>query len=259
MHIIIVDDEIEALHSFLDELLLESKFSLKYQFFKNDMDAILSYVKKEKVDAAFLDVNMNNFSGVELAEQLIKYLPHIKIVFVTGFNFKVDDLEDNIKKNTLGVIEKPVNLMKVEHFLYIISNEVKELKVIVFPSFDCYIDGRPFVFSSQKSKELFAYLIVNRGRSVTMDRAITVLWPDKPLEKSKILYRDAVWRLRQTLKEYEFECVTFLRAQLILNTEHIVAELYDILDGKIKYKGQPFLVSYDWSLEYESVLKKKYS
>ena len=52
-----------------------------------------------------------------------------------------------------------------------------------------------------------------------MEQAITALWPDKPLEKSKILYRDAVWRLRQTLKENEFTVVpTYGEPFLLIDT-----------------------------------------
>ena len=259
MNIIIVDDEIEALHTFLDELLLESKLSLTYQFFKNDMNAILSYIKKEKVDGAFLDINMNNFTGVELAEKILEISPKTKIVFVTGFNFNLEQVEERIKKNVLGVIEKPVDIIKLERYLYQLANQTKTMKVEVFPTFDCYINNRLIVFSSQKSKELFAYLFVRHGKSVTMEEVITILWPDKPLEKSKILYRDAVWRLRQTLKENEFECVTFSRALLVLDSTNIMSEYYDIITGKKKYKGQAFLISYEWSIYFESALKDKYS
>ena len=259
MNIIIVDDEIEALHTFLDQLLLESKLSLTYQFFKNDMTSILSYIEKEKTDAAFLDVNMNNFTGVELAREILRISPKTKIIFVTGFNFQIDDLEEDVKNHTLGIIEKPVDLIKLEHYLYLVSNQTKQMRVVAFPTFDCYINDRLIVFSSQKSKYLFAVLFVHRNSSVSMEQAITALWPDKPLEKSKILYRDAVWRLRQTLKENEFECVTFLRGILILDTTNIVSEVYDILDGKRKYKGEPFLTSYDWSLDCELILKEKFS
>lgn len=259
MNIIIVDDEIEALHTFLDQLLLESNLSITYQFFKNDPDAIYSYISKNKIDAAFLDINMNICSGIDVAKEILKISPYTKIIFVTGFNYCLDDLDEELKKNTLGIIEKPVDFINIETYLFKIANQTMELKAQVFPTFDCFLNGHLIVFSSQKSKELFAYLVVHHGKSVTMDEVITALWPDKPFEKSKILYRDAVWRLRQTLKQNHFECVQFLRAMLVIDTSHIVCELYDILDGKRKYKGEDFLMSYEWSLPIELILKEKFS
>ena len=255
MNIIIVDDEITALHSFLDQILLESKTTLNYKFFKNDEEAIMEYVHNNKVACAFLDINMGILSGYDIAKEIIAISKDTKIVFVTGYAINDEDIPTEISENVLGIVSKPLDIDKISPYLMNISNEKNIMNVTMFPHFDCYINDRLIVFSSSKSKELFAYLLINRGKSISMEEAITALWPDKEIEKSKILYRDAIWRLRQTLKEIDFNCVTFLRAMLLLDVTNIRCDYYDYFDKKKIYHDEKLLVNYDWSLDYQSALK----
>ena len=255
MNVIIVDDEIEALHTFLDQIFLKADLHLNYQFFKADEEAIISYISHNSIAVAFLDINMGGLNGFELAKKIFSISPNTKFVFVTGYNIKLEDVPPSIIENTINIMYKPVDYAVFESIIYQITNRQNVLKVKMFPHFDCYINDRLVVFSSNKSKELFAYILVNNGQSVTMENAITALWPDKEIEKAKISYRDAVWRLRQTLKDISFNCVTFLRALLLLNKENIICDYYDYLEGKKKYNDEEFLVNYEWSLPYESALK----
>ena len=257
MNVIIVDDEIEALHNFLDQIFLKADIHFNYQFFKADEEAILSYVSHNNIMVAFLDINMGTLNGFDLAKKISSISPKTKFVFVTGYNIKIDDVPISIKENTINIMYKPVDYASFESTIYKITNRQNILTVKMFPHFDCYINDRLVVFSSNKSKELFAYVLVNNGQSVTMESAITALWPDKDIEKAKISYRDAVWRLRQTLKDISFNCITFLRALLILNKENIVCDYYEYLEGHHIYQDEEFLVNYDWSLPYESALKTR--
>ena len=84
-----------------------------------------------------------------------------------------------------------------------------------------------------------------------MSQAITYLWPNKDNEKAKILYRDAVWRLRETLEEIRFPCVSFGRAILTLDKSNIKCDYYDYLSKKRRLKDSDiFLISYDWADEF---------
>lgn len=251
MEIIVVDDEINSLHMFLDHII--GKENIKYSFFKDDVPSILAYVKNNDVSGAFLDINMPNIGGFDLSSKIIKLVPNIKIVFITGLNITLDDVPKEIKKNVLGIIYKPVNQIELDKYIVKMNDKVSILKVKTFNGFDCFINNRLVMFSSNKSKELFAYLIVNRGKSVSMDMAITALWPDKNIDKAKISYRDAVWRLRQTLDEISFPCVVFSRAMLSLNLNNIECDYYDVIDGKERFnEDDQFLPSYEWSLSYEN-------
>ncbi len=124
----------------------------------------------------------------------------------------------------------------------------------MFGTFECFIYHQIVLFSSTKSKELFALLLTYHGKSLSMSDAISQLWPDKDIEKSKILYRDAVWRLRRALKDISFNCVTFSKALLILNTKNISCDYWDYLANKNNDYNGEFLKSYDWSIIYQDNL-----
>ena len=249
MRVIIVDDEIKALQLFLSQIV---DINLEYRFFKDDKNTILDFVKKNETSGAFLDINMPNINGLELAKQLIAIDKGIKIVFVTGLNIKMEEIPEDIAPNVIDIIYKPYTIDNIEKALRIISKKKPTLKVTMFNSFDCFINNHIVSFSSSKSKELFALLLALNGKSLTMSQAITCLWPDKDIEKAKVLYRDAVWRLRSTLEEIEFPCVDFQRALLVLDKTNIKCDYYDFLNSKKKIANEAFLQSYDWSFDFEN-------
>ena len=82
MKIIIVDDEIISLQLFLTQIINNNK--VEYKFFKDNEDEILKYIHDNKIDACFLDINMPNINGIELAKRIINHNPDMKIIFVTG-------------------------------------------------------------------------------------------------------------------------------------------------------------------------------
>lgn len=250
MQAIVVDDETSALHVFLDQVVTDSK--REYHFFKDNPKNILDYVRANEVDLAFLDINMSGINGLELAKNLIKIKPSIKIAFVTGTNAKLEDLDSKLRASVIGIIYKPINPVEFEKILAQINEETPHLEAKMFGTFDCFVSGRIVHFTSNKAKELLALLIVYEGKSLTMDQAITALWPDKDVDKAKILYRDAVWRLRSTLNEIGVPCVTFGRALLTLNKEFCKCDYYDVVSGKKRPPEEDFLPSYEWSFPYQS-------
>lgn len=255
MKIIIVDDEINALQVFLSEIIENT--DVEYKFYKDDETAVLNYVYENRIDAAFLDINMPSINGVNLAKKLVAYDKNIKIIFVTGLSVTLEDLDKEIKKHTIGFIYKPYDFGTLNKYLNIIKNDSELLTVRTFDSFDCFIGDKVVKFSSNKAKELFALLIAYDGKTLTMSDAISQLWPDTPVEKSKILYRDAVWRLRKTLNDVGTpHCIRFNRTQLTLDKSFIKCDYWDyIATAKGDYKGE-FCKNYDWSIDYLPLLDK---
>ena len=114
MKIIVADDELSALHVFLNEIIEEN--DVEYKFFHDDADAICGYVADGSVDAAFLDINMPHINGVALAEKLISVDPTLKIVFITGLSITEKDLPENVRLRTVGFLYKPYDItMLLKH------------------------------------------------------------------------------------------------------------------------------------------------
>lgn len=248
MKIIVVDDEMSALYTFLNDVI--GRTELEYKFFNDNEKEILDYVAKNKIAAAFLDICMPQINGEELAKKLIELSPDIKIVFITGLDRSEGDLDEYVQAGTIGFLYKPYDAQALERYLSKIRNEQQHTSVKMFDSFDCFVNEMPVRFSSSKSKELFALLLTYNGKVLSMTDAISQIWPDMDTDKSKPLYRDAVWRLRKTLKEVNFNCVDFQRAQMYLNKENISCDYWDFLANPQARPRGEFLKSYEWSNEY---------
>ncbi|MDE6661120.1 MAG: response regulator [Anaeroplasmataceae bacterium] len=255
MKIIVVDDEIIALADFLVEVVNDIKIEYKF-FLDNPLDTI-DYVKSNEVSGAFLDINMPKINGVLLAEKLVQAAPNLKIVFITAYTHDEKAIQEMLGTNLLGFCYKPFLAYDINCYIeqMYANEEEHKIKAVTFGSFDVFVRRNVVRFSSFKSKELLALLITYNGKSLTMSDAICHLWPDKPLDLAKSLYRDAVWRLRKTLKDYHIEeIVEFRRALLILNKKDIECDYWEYLKKKnSSYFGQ-FLTSYDWSIEYQRIL-----
>ncbi|MDE7263587.1 MAG: response regulator [Anaeroplasmataceae bacterium] len=255
MKIIVVDDEIIALSDFLVEVVNDIKIEYKF-FLDNPLDTI-EYVKSHDVSGAFLDINMPKINGVELARKLAFVAPKLKIVFITAYTHDEKAIKEMLGMNLLGFCYKPFLAYDVNCYIeqMYASKRDNEIKAVTFGTFDVFVHRNVVKFSSFKSKELLALLITYNGKSLTMSDAICHLWPDKPLDLAKSLYRDAVWRLRKTLKDYHIEqIVEFRRALLILNKKDIECDYWNYLEKRdSSYFGQ-FLTSYDWSIEYQRIL-----
>lgn len=252
MNIIVVDDKIQDLQYFLKEVLGQEK--IQYHFFLDDFVKISHFILTHSVDCALLDIKMPNMDGITLANQLLQIDSTIKFIFITGTTFNFNELPEILKKSTIGFLYKPYKKEDLVQFLACIKKAKPILIAKMFDSFDCFIHDQIIKFSSSKSKELFALLLAYNGKTLTMADAISHLWPDYDLEKSKILYRDAVWRLRKTLKEVNLSCVQFSRAILTLDKTQIQCDYWDyLISGKGNYCGE-FCKNYDWSIDYLSQL-----
>lgn len=249
MEILIIDDELNSLHLFLDNVI--NKTDISYKFFNDEYKNVLDYLKEHKVQGVFLDINMPRINGLKLAEMMIEIQPTINIVFFTGLNIKMDQISQTISKNVVGILYKPFNELELDKYISLLAKKERRLTIKTFGSFDCFINNNIITFSSSKSKELLALLVAFNGQSITMDQVIGYLWPDRNIEKAKISYRDAVWRLRQTLDDLDIKCVIFQRALLALDKSMIDCDYFDALDKKITYVGDQFMLPYEWAQEFE--------
>lgn len=259
MKIIIVDNEKSALYSILDQMIDDKGIDYKL-FMNNPLDAV-DYCNSE-VKGAFIDLKMPQISGEELAERLIKKNPTIQIVFVTGFTADEQKLKETFKENMLGILYKPLDTVQFKFFVKEIKscNPGTTIKIHMFGTFDVFVNDTLVEFSCDKSKEMLALLIVYRGRTLTKNKIIEHLWPDKEYNKADVLYRYSRWKLIDTLKSYNLlDLVNFSKAKINLNCSNdIICDYWELLDKNLaieendnRFKDDDiFLREYDWALEY---------
>lgn len=213
--VILIDDERLALRNM--EKLLEkfSDISIIGQF-KNPFEA-LEAMSHLTADVAFLDMEMPGMMGVELAERLQQLQPGLQIVFVTAYNeyavdaFELHALDYLLKPVRKERLEKTIERIKAQvvgQLMDKIEREPEQAMIRMFGSlrFETVGNGQqviPFQWRTQKSQELFAYLVHQDGRSVRKDALIEILWPDYTEDRAFTNLYTTIYQLRKSLKQCE--------------------------------------------------------
>ena len=148
-------------------------------------------------------------------------------------------------------VNKTKMLYEYEDDLKAKEQSGNKIKVTCFKTFECFIQDKPIEFPAKKSKEFFALLVALNGKSLSMDKAITYLWPDKDLDKAKVSYRDVIWKLRKLFDSIHFYGVTFKRGVTFLDKKDLECDFYDLLQQKKEIDMEDFMPEYDWSLGFE--------
>jgi two-component SAPR family response regulator len=252
MNVIIMDDQKEALLQIVNNMVDLPNISIS--IFKDDYQEVLSYASKNNVDLALLDIEMPSINGITLALKLIKINKNIKIVFITGYTQDINIIQEKLKKNFYGFYYKPYSN---ESLIQIIMKASKEKNIYfkMFPRFDLMVNNVLVNFKSSKAKELLALLADRKGLTLTIEEAISKLWPDKDPYHAKKLYRDAVSRLKLILEEYDIgHIVCYSRAKMHLDTSKINCDYYNYLKKLNNDYNYEYLRPYDWSIETENYL-----
>jgi len=209
--ILLVDDEENSLNmlenqlSIVHDILIVGKFT--------DPLLALSFVEKEQIDLAFLDIDMPVLDGLQLAEKLLQINEHIQIVFVTAYSiYAVKAFE----LYALDYLLKPVQHQRLTKTLERLSSKKlksqssNQLSIKCFGSFDVYLNEnkmKTINWKTYKAKELFAYLAMHKDTAFDSDHLINILWPNDNEEKSKINLYTCISFLRKTFKNEGFNHV----------------------------------------------------
>lgn len=129
---IAIDDEplaLKKVSSFLEKL----KGLTLVKTFDNALDAI-TFLKDEKIDLVFLDIQMENFTGIQFLES-VHYRPHVIITTayeeyaLKGFDLNVTDylLKPYSFERFVLAINKVTELLQVNQ-----SNKIKDEKPFIF-------------------------------------------------------------------------------------------------------------------------------
>ena len=73
------------------------------------------------------------------------------------------------------------------------------LAVRLIGTFEIKFDNKPVNLSSRIAQSLFAYLILNAGKSHRREKLAGMLWPDETEEKARAYLRHELWRIRKAL------------------------------------------------------------
>ena len=248
MRILLVDDEKLQLTR-LEESVKSVLPTADIVSYTNPVLA-LNENKKQKIDIAFLDIEMPGLNGIQLAKSLKGINPKINIVFVTAFNrFALDAM----KIHASGFVTKPVNEEKVFEEINGLRYPVeltptKKLQIKCFGNFEVFHNGQPLKFIYSKSKELFAYLVDREGSAININELNAVLWEEDHTSYLRNLISD----IQKTLAAIGASDVFIKRHnECYIDTTKVDCDAYEYKNNNPEairmYRGE-YMYQYSWPI-----------
>lgn len=283
---IIVDNEEPAINVL--KLLLERTGQVTViDSFLSAADALAS-LKRAKPDVAFLDIEMPETNGLELAENILAIISDVEIIFVTAYDqyalnaFRVNALDYLLKPLTFEDIEQTVaRLIKRKGLSAGSEHKPPDNgRICCFGKFLVYgaASKRPVKWRTSKAEELFAYMLQNLDREVPKWRICEALWPEYNAEKVDIQLHTTIYKMKKVLSsaniKFDFSfingCYWLSLPQVGIDTvefESYASSSLPVEEGTVEtyekalllYKGDYLEDNgYLWSLPQKSAYAQKY-
>ncbi len=233
LKIIAVDDESTALKWFHRIALKNPAVSVEGEFLYAE-DAI-AFIRKHPADVAFIDIEMPEMSGLELAERLMDIDPMIKIVFITAYN---QYALDAFRAHAIGYLLKPLDSEEFAEQIALLNSRYAQmpvkssgsmLYVRCFGQFSVSTEAKEasIRWKTAKSEELFALLIHHQGKVKPRESLTETLWPELDPKKAANLFHVTCTYLRNTLADLGFPHLLLRGLDgYMLNTDLINCDLF---------------------------------
>ena len=248
MRILAVEDEailLKHLTNRIHEALPEAEILA----FDNTGDT-LAVLHGQKIDIAFLDIEIGDMNGVELAKRIKAAYPACDIVFCTGYS------DYAIQAFDLGASDyllKPITKEKIEHALSLLRQTnlrkvaPQGLYIRCFGEFEVFYHGEAVTSFTKRSKELLAYLVDKAGAICASADIINTIFQDSSDSYLRVVKKD----LTQILSEMGQEDILIKGwGKLGINREKVRCDYFDYLDGNPgalnQFKGA-YMLQYDWA------------
>ncbi|MBO1910236.1 response regulator, partial [Microvirga sp. 3-52] len=282
MKVVLVDDEQLAVEVL--EIVLGKFQDIEIVGKYTDPELALQEITDLNADVIFLDMEMGEFHGLQLAEKLIKKLPNLDIVFVTAHAqfaleafevFAVDYLLKPVSSERLGKTIDELRTRRRNHKNILEENVTeKYLLAKTMGSFNLLCpNSKEIKWRTQKVKELFLYLWHHNPTPIHRSRILDDIWQDYTEDRAAALMHTTLYQLRKLLREIGFvDPVKLINEHYIINVP-VKSDFHEIerIIGSTKlsahlvenmvelYKGN-FLEEedYHWALSTQYKMKNNY-
>jgi len=271
----LVDDEKHAL-TLLEKNLQKTGLVEIIGQSTNGIDA-LQAMEHARPQVWFIDIDMPEITGLELAQQINELDERAFIVFTTAHQqyaiqaFELAATDYILKPVDYNRLLKTVERIAKEAALYetVAILDHQKLQVQLLGSYQVSNRAGQFMnWRFAKERELFACMLLNNTDSIARDKLIDLLWPNDSYEKAKIYLHTAMSVLRKNLKKlgieqtisYKMESYMLNKSKLdcdVYKLDHYIAEYYNGNTSPIQllkditklYQGGMLAdVDYPWSL-----------
>ena len=204
---VLIDDERPALRG-LEHLLNNYPMIEISGMFTNPLEA-MEKIDKIEPRVVFLDINMPQLQGIDAASEILDRCPDCDIIFITAYDYYAIEA---FELHAMDYVLKPVSAERFDKTVQRIIKKQKHTipqegeKKLTIRAFGRLRIGweeqEPVKWRTEKTKELFAFLLHNSGRVIPKDEILEAVYSDVDPEKSVHQLHNGIYYIRKTLHEY---------------------------------------------------------
>ena len=209
IRVMIVDDERPALQ--VVEHFLKKYPEIEILGSYIDPFIALEEIGRQKPDVVFLDIEMPQMRGLDTATMILEASPDTDIVFVTAHHqYAIEGFE----LDALDYLLKPVSTERFDKTIQrLLKKERKSINGGTQNSSNNFIisdlgafqagwkGGEPIRWRTEKTKELFAFLVHHAGRFVSKDVILDAVYMGMDLEKATHQLHNGIYYIRKNLED----------------------------------------------------------
>ncbi|WP_405154525.1 response regulator [Paenibacillus sp. FSL K6-0108] len=222
MRMILVDDEYLAL-SRLNKLLLEREDCEVIGSFLAAEEA-MDHIERHQPEIVFMDVHMPGMNGIQATERIHEVSPGTEVIFTTAYNehaltaYGLEVLDYIMKPVTRDRLGKTMKMYQ-RRTMPASPNSVEEPSMLIRCMGMLQLQLHPneapihLKFRTTKIRELFAYLLHHRNKSIKRDSLLELLWPELDEKRGISNLHSGIHRLRSMMNEFMGENKISIRYQ----------------------------------------------
>ena len=252
MTVLAVDANAEALER-IAHIVAALRPEAEVLRFESSLEA-LAAAREREIDVALLEAELPELSGLDLGQYLKELNPLVNLIFLSD---TVDFGYQALALHASGYLVKPVVEAAVRSELDDLRHPEaqknhKRVFAQTFGNFELFVDGKPVVFKYNRTREIVALLVNNRGAQTTNGEIIGALWEDEGDPEKKASYLSNLRQdLQNTMKRLELtNIIVKQRGSLGIAVDRIECDLYDWMakrqDSKYRYMGD-YMNQYSWA------------
>jgi len=220
----------------------------------SDPEEALAFARENKMDIAFLDIQMSGMDGIALGKELKDINPATRLVYCTGYS---DYALEALKVHASGYLLKPITPEDIGREIDALGEPVyiakdRRVQIRTFGSFEVYVDGEVVVFNRQKSKEVLAILVDNNGTTVKTEQIANMIWEDGvyDISRQKQMYT-IISDLRKSLGKVKCDEIVVKGSKgYAIDRAKVDCDYFRLMDGDASvlnsYSGK-YMHGYDWA------------
>ncbi|MFC4304420.1 response regulator [Cohnella boryungensis] len=214
MKVILVDDE-PVMHLIMRKMLDKLPEVTVAAAFTDTRSAAAYLSENADIGIAFVDISMPEEGGLSFAAKMENTGNGAQIVFVTSHKkyaleaYDLSVVDYLIKPVSQERLERTVNRVRAGRDSLrgrpsreVASGEVSELVITTLGDFAIQNKSGRVKWISNKSAELFAYLLLYRGKRVARSRLVTDIFGGMTRENAEKYLNTAVYQLRKSLEPF---------------------------------------------------------